>query len=302
MRVPKASVVLPIFNGEKYLHEAIDSVLKQSFDDFELLLIDDGSADNTLEIINHYKSSDSRCRVFTRGNKGLVCSLNEGIEQARGEIILRMDADDICLPDRFEKQIDYLDEHPECVALGAASILVDPDGLELCALSVFSEHDQIDSAHFNGLGGALAHPTAAIRRRALLAVGGYDEKYKHAEDVDLFLRLAEYGKIANISEPLLLYRQHFQSVGHKYRAIQVDSLNMAINAAAKRRGLKIPEKRISTSIGHDLDKNETYSKWAWWAIGSKNLKTALKYALKLSISKPFELNTLKLWYCIIRGH
>ena len=107
---PLISVILPVYNAEKYLAEAIDSILNQTFTDFEFIIINDGSTDNSLSILQSYQTQDSRIRLFSRENKGIVMTMNEGIDLARGEWLARMDADDIAMPSRFERQLQHLKE------------------------------------------------------------------------------------------------------------------------------------------------------------------------------------------------
>lgn len=301
---PRGSVVLPIYNGEKYLSYAIESVLKQSFRDYELLLMDDGSSDRSLEIIKNYAKRDDRCRVFTRPNKGLIYTLNEGIENSRGEIIFRMDADDVCAPDRFMRQVEFLEKNPKCVAVGSKIILIDDEGLEICQFLAGITHEEIDARHLSGLsgiGGALCHPSAAIRKQALITINGYREDYKYTEDLDLFLRLAEIGMLANIDEPLLFYRQHVASVCHTSSGEQRLSGENAIRAAIQRRGIVNPPK-INSRVPSKILLADLYKKWAWWAIGAGNIMAARKYARKLIFNAPFSMQTWKIWYCIFRGY
>ncbi|HAS7841575.1 TPA: glycosyltransferase family 2 protein, partial [Vibrio cholerae] len=118
MSSPKISVVMSVYNGEKYLGEAIDSILKQTFSDFEFIIINDGSTDKTLEIIKSYMKKDDRIVLVSRENKGLIVSLNEGLDLAKGQYIARMDADDISIKSRFEKQIEFLDSNPDIGVCG----------------------------------------------------------------------------------------------------------------------------------------------------------------------------------------
>src|SRR5690606_5635129 len=119
------TVLMPAFNPGKYLPEAIESILSQTYSDFEFLIINDGSTDDTLEVIKSYK--DSRIRLISRENKGLINTLNEGIDAASGQLIARMDADDICLSTRLEKQVKFFDEHPDHVLVGAEANVVDKE-------------------------------------------------------------------------------------------------------------------------------------------------------------------------------
>ena len=122
---PKTSVVMPMYNAERYVAGATGSILAQTFTDFEFVIVNDGSTDRSLEIVRHYERLDARVRVLSRPNTGIVGALNDGLSLARGEYIARMDADDIAYPHRLERQATYLDDHPDCVAVGrrcAASI------------------------------------------------------------------------------------------------------------------------------------------------------------------------------------
>lgn len=298
---PKASVVLPVYNGEKYLAEAIESVLNQTFRDFELILLNDGSTDDSLKIMRHYQSIDNRCKIISRENKGLIYTLNEGIELSKSEIIIRMDADDICVPDRFEKQIEFFEKYPDCVSVGSRIISMDEDGMHIRLWPLPLDHTGIDGQNIIGMSGGIAHPAAVFRKQAIQKIGGYDEKYKYAEDLDLFLKLAEIGKLANIEKPLLYYRQHLDSVCFKYADQQNISVKKATADAMKRRGIT-DHKKIETHNAAGLDNLEIYRIWAWWAIGDKNFGTAKKYGKKLLFKKPFSIQTWKIWYCIFRGY
>ncbi len=210
---PPITVLLAVYNGQQYLREALDSILAQTFTDFEFLIIDDGSTDLTLPILREYEKRDPRIRLVSRPNKGLTNTLNEGLSLARGEFLARMDADDFAMPARFEKQIAYLREHPDCVLLGSRVLLMDPDGLPIREMCLERTHEQIDSAHLNR-GWPIVHPATMMRMSALSQIGGYRDEFNTLEDLDLFLRLAEVGQLANLPELLLRYRQHFASVTH----------------------------------------------------------------------------------------
>src|SRR4051812_26679567 len=124
---PTVSVLMAVYNGEQYLREAVNSILSQTFKDFEFIIIDDGSTDRSPELLASYARADSRVKLISRPNKGLTKSLNEGLHAARGEFVARMDGDDISLPERFERQVSYLREHPEVVLVGSRVEFIDPD-------------------------------------------------------------------------------------------------------------------------------------------------------------------------------
>lgn len=200
---PTISVVLPAFNAEKYVREAVQSVLTQSFTNFELIIINDGSTDGTLAILEELREQDSRIIIVSRENKGLVQSLNEGLDLARGLWIARMDADDIAMPQRFERQLQWLEQ----------------TGADMCGswIKLFGASDkhivklpQTDEAIKMWLlfAAAFAHPTVMMRAK-LIKKMRYDKAWEKCEDYDLWERAARAGWImTNVPEVLLLYRQH----------------------------------------------------------------------------------------------
>ncbi|OCC15884.1 Glycosyl transferase, group 2 family protein [Dissulfuribacter thermophilus] len=196
------SVVMSVFNGQRYLREAIDSILDQSFADFEFIIIDDGSTDNTSKIILSY--TDPRIRFIKQKNMGLAAALNRGIKLSNGKYIARMDADDISLPCRLEKQYQFMEENQHILALGSAVELIDMNGTHICYASKSTSYSelkrQLPSTPF-------VHPTVMFRRQVFFQAGGYPESFKWGgEDTVLFNKMAQMGQISNLSEPLLKYR------------------------------------------------------------------------------------------------
>ena len=235
----KISVVMPVYNGEKYLKEAIDSVLSQTFTDYEFIIIDDCSTDGTSELIKTYKDSRIRC-IRNETNLGVALSLNRGLDEARGEYIARMDADDISLPDRFAKQIAIMDGDRDIAVCGCDIIEFTDDGHEE---RKFFEYD-CDKIKIGLLfNSALAHPTVMIRKAVLDDNRlRYDPEYEKAEDFELWTRIAAKYKLFVISEPLLRYRIHSLQVSNKHnekqrtvcRRIRLNSLNALIGSAAEK--------------------------------------------------------------------
>lgn len=212
MSTPPLSVVVPVYNAGRYLESALASVLAQSFHDFELVAVDDGSTDESPHILDFIASRDPRLRVIRRPNTGIVGALNDGLSAARGEFVARMDADDLCLPDRFEKQVSFLRGQPDCVCVGSAFLYIDAAGSWLKECSRPADHESIEKALLSGNGGIIIHPAAMFRRAAVEQVGRYREKAQWVEDLDLYLRLARVGRLANLPEVLFHYRFHEQSV------------------------------------------------------------------------------------------
>jgi glycosyltransferase involved in cell wall biosynthesis len=290
---------MPIYNGQRYLAPAIDSVLDQTFTDFELIAIDDGSRDRSLEILNQYAGKDRRVRVVSRANTGIVGALNDGIAAARAPLIARMDADDVCLPQRFEKQFAYLSEHPECVLLGTQVLLVDDEGAPIRVKSETKfNHEQIDHAHLNR-SWPMVHPTVMMRVAALQAAGGYREGYKWLEDLDLFLRMAEVGRLANLPEVLLHYRMHLSSVCHTHKDEQAELRVKLYAETWERRGL--PQGDLTPPTSSIKTESDQHRLWAWWALQDGNLRTARKHAFRSVRKAPFHKESWRVLACAIRG-
>jgi len=202
MTVPLISVVMSVFNGEKYLADAVDSVLAQTFCDFEFVIVDDGSTDRTAEVLDRY--DDARIRRFSHVNKGLSKSLNRGVEVARGTFIARMDADDVAHKERLQVQSNFLLANPTCVVVGSNANFIAEDGSYLYTSRCLTEWRDIQgvlpaSPHF--------HSSTMFRRDQFLAAGGYYDQIPHFfEDQILWNRLAKVGELRNVAEVLLDYR------------------------------------------------------------------------------------------------
>lgn len=230
-------MVLPVWNGERFLTEAVESVLSQTLDTIELLLVDDGSTDATPDIAQAFARRDERVSVVRLGHGGIACALNAGVARARGQYVARMDSDDISHPSRLQKQIAYLDANADCVAVGCAIEVIDEAGERVGTNAYPEHHAGITYTLFNGWSTALAHPTVVTRREALLSVGGYRPDRFPSEDLDLWIRLSQIGKLANINEQLLRYRKHPDTVCIRDRERQVTVSAEIVNEARRRQGL-----------------------------------------------------------------
>ena len=211
---PPLSVLMPVYNTSPYLRDAITSVLGQTFGDFELIVVDDGSTDGSREIAEELTRDESRLRVFERSRLGVARVLNEGLQLCRSPLIARMDSDDIALPQRFEWQLAYLSERSDCVIVGGQADMIDEDGDPFGWLNTPLDHDDIVAGLEKGEG-AIVHSTAVYRAAAVRDVGGYRAD-RLAEDVDLFIRLAGEGRVANLSRQLLHYRKREDSVTSRW--------------------------------------------------------------------------------------
>ena len=207
---PTVSVVTSCYNAAKYLDEAVESILDQTFKDFEYILIDDGSTDNTLEIIRRYEKEDQRVVVVEKANSGLADSLNVGIRLAKGKWIARQDADDVALKDRIEKQVKYVLDNEDIVLLGTGCILIDETGRFIKKKNYPSQNAiLLDELENNGR--TFPHSSVIFKRDAAMRLGGYRKRLNRAQDLDLWLRLSTSGQIACLQEPLIKLRKHSNS-------------------------------------------------------------------------------------------
>jgi glycosyltransferase involved in cell wall biosynthesis len=234
--IPTISVVLPVYNGERFIVEAVTSILTQTFGDFELLVIDDGSTDNTRGLLLPLARGDARLIIHAEARRGLVGALNFGIGQSCGRYIARMDADDVALPERFAAQVDYLDKHPDCVAVGTSIIKFDATGREKA--SGVPRVQAFEPSAFPPVIPGIAHPTAMIRAEALRRVDSYRPYFYNTEDRDLWARLWQIGRLHQLPQPLLRYRVHAGSVSRQKRVDQLISHMMAdMSALCRHLGL-----------------------------------------------------------------
>lgn len=207
---PRVSVVMSVYNGERFLREAVESILEQTFTDFEFIIIDDGSGDGTWDILSEYADSDHRIVLMqNEENIGLAKSLNIGLQIAAGEYIARMDADDISESKRFETQVDFLDAHPSIGALGVNVYVIDEEGNIVEEMGRLSSNDDI-MAHILSEN-QIVHSSLIMRNSVLKEIGCYDEELTFAQDYDLILRLSNVSKLGNLTDPLHRWRKNLSS-------------------------------------------------------------------------------------------
>jgi glycosyltransferase involved in cell wall biosynthesis len=227
---PSVSVVMSVYNSENYLREAIDSVLNQSFSDFEFIIINDGSIDNSPSIINSY--SDKRIVLIENDeNKGLIYSLNKGIEIAKGKFIARMDADDICLPKRLELQVAEFNANPNAIIVGSDYYLLNGDK----ETYIKNRNDSDYQKAVLLFTPCFCHPTVMMKNIFSDKNICYDKDYVHAEDYKLWTDLYAFGEFLNVDKPLLKYRHHSFQISNQKNEAQL-----------------IISKRIRENYLHDL--------------------------------------------------
>lgn len=237
MSTPAVTVVVPAYNAAWCLRRAIDSVLAQSCTDFELVVVDDGSTDDTLAVLAPYMA---KLRILSKTNGGLSSARNAGIQAARGELVAFLDADDWWLPDKLERQLALMRAQPETVFCSTAARLVNPAGEWIgewrcggCSESVL-EAIFLTNAHVAGSGSAVI-----AQRQALLAAGGFDEQLRSLEDIDMWMRLAAQGGYRCIDEPLAVVVKHSDSMSRHLDVMR----DAAITVMCKNRHLLRPHRR-----------------------------------------------------------
>lgn len=204
MKTPEISVLMPAYNAEKHIEEAVKSILNQTFKDFELIIIDDNSTDNTWQIIQKFKS-DKRVKLF-RNEKNIKLSktLNKAITLAKGRYLARMDADDISYPERLELQFNFMEKHPAVGIVGGTMDIISED-CQFIAKRMYHQTDNEIRKHIFRYS-PYSHPLIMIRAAVLQQSGVYDNIYNPAEDYELYFRIGMYSKFANLKNTLLKYR------------------------------------------------------------------------------------------------
>jgi glycosyltransferase involved in cell wall biosynthesis len=228
--VVKVSILLPVYNGENFLKEAVESILSQTFTDFEFIIMDDGSTDGTCAILDHYQRLDNRIHVHHHEHQGLIASLNRGCHIAQGKYLARMDADDVSLPERLAKQVEYLETHPEVGVLGCGVQVIDGYGNKTRILRFPTEHSVLKwrLCFYNAL--TFAHPAVMMRRELLERVGGYNPEMVHSEDYELWSRLCGLTHLSNLRDVLFYLRKHESNVTRIPQHINLQIKNgIAIN-------------------------------------------------------------------------
>lgn len=207
---------MPVYNGERYIAEAIESILGQTFSDFMLLIIDDGSTDKSMEIAKSYQ--DNRISIVrNNANLGLVATLNKGIELIESEFVARMDCDDIAIPNRLELQIRFLDENPHVGMCGGQYLRISDEGIVISQLPL--RHDDI--LYEMLFDNVFAHNTIVFRTKILKDFSfRYDPAYRYAEDYELWVRMSRHCRVANIPHVLVIYRFHEDNTSNKFRSEQ----------------------------------------------------------------------------------
>lgn len=245
---PRVSIVMPVYNGERFIAEAVASALAGTFTDFELLVVDDGSTDASIANARRAAAGDARLRVLSIPHGGVAAARNAALDAAGGEFIANLDADDVMFPDRLQRQVAFLDAHRDHVAVGVRLVITDVAGRPMRIQGRAFSHEEIDEELLAGNGGAISSAGAMFRRAAAREIGGYAPHLRSTgEDHDLWLRLAEVGRLANLPDVLMRYRVHETNVSvgagktEQRLPVTLDTLTRAF----ARRGItnRVAEKR-----------------------------------------------------------
>ncbi|MEM1098873.1 MAG: glycosyltransferase family A protein [Planctomycetota bacterium] len=311
---PEVVVVTTVYQAEVYLEATVASVRAQTFTDWKLILVNDGSTDDSAALCDRLAEQDERIAVIHRDNGGVSAAANTGIAAALGDdpktqpfAIARLDADDRMMPDRLTQQVRCLRDRPDVVCVGTDIALIDEADRFLTVEPRPADDagitDQLLRGHCS-----ISHPSCLIRSAALRAVwtdrgadaaGPYDPVMVAGEDVDLFLRLGEKGALANLSEPLTAYRLHGVSASATHGKAQRENSRQAVDAAVQRRGLTDPPPFEADGLWRPTDQRASRLEFAllygWWAFQARQFATAAHYgraALRLS---PWNKQAWMLW-------
>jgi glycosyltransferase involved in cell wall biosynthesis len=238
------SVIMPVFNAERFLKSAIQSILDQSFKDFELIIVDDGSKDRSFEIAAKFRKLDSRIQLIRLlDNSGVAIASNMALQNSGGKYVARMDADDISLPERFSRQVEFMETHLDVGALGCGMRFMDENGRLLSAPPLFMGDLSI---HWHSLFESPFFSATVMIRKSILSKWNlqYDPSYFHGEDYELWSRLLPLTKGENLSEILYHYRLHPESITHRYQYIDINQ-EMAVNVAAQAVNAYLPNLNVT---------------------------------------------------------
>lgn len=298
MHTPAVTVILSVYNSAAFLRASIESVLAQTFTDFELLCVDDGSTDRSLSIVEEYVRKDARVRLVQRPNGGPAAAGNTGLEHARADLIARLDSDDIAFPTRLGKQVTLMRERPDVVLVGCDYQLIDEHGYLLTTIRQPTDDAELQRRCLIGKT-PIVHPGCMFRREAAQRVGGYRVHFQPSEDIDLYLRLGEIGTMSSVPDVLIQYRQHASSQSESKQRVQMENTRRACEEAWHRRGLTNMTFE-GKSWRADATRRSLYDQhmqFGWWAFNSKTKPAVSHYAWRGIRLMPWRAEAWKLLAC-----
>ena len=299
--LPRVSVLMPVFNTSAFVEEACASILRQTFRDFELVVLDDGSTDGSADRVRALAAQDARVRLSVRENRGLIATRNELLSLARGELIAWMDSDDISLPDRLSIQVSRFESDPQLVCLGGAVLEIDPEGEPIRRMDYPVSNDGI--AEGMQRGGALTFAATMMRREAALRIGGFRQPFAAFEDFDFLLRLMETGPFANVRDVLIRYRQHPRNISRRLSSRWPVCRDTILALARERRERGLDRLQRGEDLGLSLAPESgdstfeawfSHRTWVYQALEAGYGHTARKHALRALVLAPQKLASWKL--------
>jgi glycosyltransferase involved in cell wall biosynthesis len=299
--VPRVSVIMAVYNAGPFLTAAVESVLRQSFLDFELIVADDGSTDGSGTVLEQFAADDHRIRLVRQQNLGHAPTLNKLAGMATGEFLARMDADDVCLPDRFERQVALLDDQPAVGVLGGFYEIIDHAGRPLRVMEQPTADADLQEICLTGRV-PICHPLVMMRRNLFEQVGGYRPDLDPAEDLDLWLRMGEISELACLDQVLLRYRMHDKSLSEAAGEKQSTNMKIAVEEAWRRRGVEGRYEFLGGSWrpGTDAASRMKYAlQYGWWALQSGHRRTAWSYGWQAARTIPCRRDGWKLMACAL---
>jgi len=294
------SVIVPVYNCKKYLLQALESILVQGFEDLQLICVDDGSTDGSRQILGRIAHQDSRVECFHQSHAGTSAALNCAAAVAKGEYLARMDGDDVSRPGRLHSQWHFLNEHPEIGCLGGGAHLIDEKGRHLWPRKALpTNHHDIDSQNLRG-NNSIVHPTVMMRKEVFWKVGGYDRSLKAAQDLDLWLRIAEVTRLANLEDVVLDYRIRLGSVGTSQGTMQQACAKQACQRAQQRRGIEVPYVGRPRPLSRRSERLRHYIRCVRVAQARRDRSMALEYSLRSIALAPSRAKPWRLFASSVR--
>lgn len=292
--VPRVSVLMAVRDGIQYLDAAVQSILTQSFEGFEFVIVDDGSSDGTTSRLEEWLKEDPRIRVFNRPAEGHFQALNHGLSQCRGEYVARMDADDIALPERLALQVEFLDRTHETVVVGGQTWAIDEDADIMFAIRCPTDSVAIEQSLLSGCN-CMSHPTVMMRKSVVLQAGGYGDD-SPSEDYGLWLRMMELGALSNLPQFVLHYRLHAESSRVAKHALQQQISSRLLGDAHRRRGTLEP---VSLPVDNSPQTvARIHHHWAMSSVSEGNWKAASKHAKDALRLEPSNIHA---WWTLFKS-
>jgi len=294
---PEISVLLPVYNAELYIKETVESILNQTFSNFEFIIIDDGSTDRSLEILKGFAKKDSRIRLISRENKGVVDTLNEGLELCLADYVARIDSDDIATQERLEVEYKYLKKNLDVVCVGSDFQLIDYKGRQIGSVSLPKKSKEIERALLLGEC-PIANPSTMFLKKAINLVGGYNKRFFPAEDYALWVALLDIGKIINLDTVLLKYRVHAAQVTQESNEKMTMNTKIVCEEACRKRGIpSVYDENIWLVTKKSRCKK--FLSYGWYAFKTGQRWMALEYALKTICQFPLYEGGYRLLLCTL---